>query len=52
MLLTLRKFKIFNKEEIKNLYKKLEDVSETEREKIWKIIIKKKKPYLIREVKN
>jgi len=28
-------------EEIKNLYKKLEDASEEEREKIWKIIIKK-----------
>jgi len=28
-------------EEIKNLYKKLEDASKDEREKIWKIIIKK-----------
>ena len=28
-------------EEIKNLSKKLEDASEDEREKIWKIIIKK-----------
>ena len=30
-------------EEIKNLYKKLEDVSKDEREKIWTIIIKKNK---------
>jgi len=41
MLFTLGKFKIFNMEEIKNLSKKLEDASEDEREKIWKIIIKK-----------
>ena len=30
-------------EEIKNLYKKLEVTSKDEREKIWKIIIKKNK---------
>jgi len=30
-------------EEIKNLYKKLEDASKDEREKIWTIIIKKNK---------
>jgi len=32
MLFTLGKFKIFDMEEIKNLYKKLEEVSEDERE--------------------
>ena len=30
-------------EEIKNLYKRLEDAYKDEREKIWKIIIKKNK---------
>ncbi len=30
-------------EEIKNLFKKIEEASKEEREKIWKIIIKKNK---------
>jgi len=43
MLLSLGKFKMYEMEEIKNLYKKLEYASEAEREKIWKVIIKKNK---------
>jgi len=34
---------MYEMEEIKNLYKKLEYASEAEREKIWKVIIKKNK---------
>jgi hypothetical protein len=43
MLLSLGKFKMYEMEEIKSLYKKLEYASEEEREKIWEVIIKKNK---------
>jgi hypothetical protein len=43
ILLTLLQFLILVMEEIKKLYQKLEHAPKEEREKIWKIIIKKNK---------
>ena len=39
-------------EEIKNLYKKLEDATKDKREKIWKIIIKKNKALFSKRSKD